>query len=391
MVGNLAAYVLALVAARRIGPSGFGELSALLAVVIVLAVLPTGIQTVIARAVAADRPHPLASLNAGRLLAISGGLSVLALAPVLAVGWYVSAPLAASVCVAALVAPLCVLGWAQGLSQGREQLGRLGVLLMVNNGGRAAGALVGVLVWGTSTAALAGALVSASVGAWWALASARATAAQRQLSLRAAARETLAASAALLALFLCSSADVVLARGRLDAASAGVYAAGAIMAKISFWLPQFAAVTALPRLVDPTRRRAALRASLAIVAVSTAALVLATLVLPGTIVSVIGDRAYEDLTDPLPLFALAGGLWALNQVMLFDALARRSRFPAGPLWMALSVLVVAAVALRFDSVTSLIVAVVGCAGGSLLVYGVAAWRSQLTVASGQGPGTNSAL
>lgn len=369
MVGNVLGYVLALVAARRLGPTSFGELSALLALVIVLAVIPTGLQTVIARAVAEGAPHPLLMLSRARWCGLAAALGAAAVVPLVAVGQALHASVLGCALVGLTTAPLLILGWCQGVCQGQERLGRLGVLLVLNNGGRAVGGLVGVAVWRSSTGAIAGAWLAALVAAGVALAWAPPD--QPEPAARfgwSSALEVGRASSALLALFMCTGADVVLARTVLDPHAAGIYAAGAVVSKIAFWLPQFAAVTALPRLVDPNRRADALRVSLLVVGASSALVVGGCLLARDTVVEVVGGAEYVELTTVLPWFALLGGLWAFGQLFLFDALARRVRYPGLWLWLALVLLVTAVLGLSMSTVEGIVAAACLSAAGCVTIY-----------------------
>jgi O-antigen/teichoic acid export membrane protein len=369
MVGNILGYALALLAARRLGPTGFGELSALLALVIVLAVVPTGLQTVTARAVAEGTDHPLLGIARASLTRVAVLLGLAAALPLVALGLVLHLAVLGCILVALTVAPLLVLGWAQGVAQGQEQLGRLAALLVLNNGGRAVGAVLGIIVWRSASGAVAGALLVALLVAGYAMSSTQPLQSERPTPLSwASAGEVVHASAALLALFLCTGADVVLARAVLTPHDAGIYAAGAVVAKMAFWLPQFAAVTALPRLVDPGRRKAALRVSLVIVCASSALLVLGCLIARGLVVDVVGGQPYEALSATLPWFALLGGLWALAQVFLFDALARRVSNPAAWLWLALAALVVIVLTRGAQPIAAVVVTACLCAAGAVAAY-----------------------
>ncbi len=387
MVGNVLGYLLALVAARLLGPAGFGELSALLAVIVVLAVLPTGVQTVVARAVAQGADHPLAALGRTVVVARSTLLSILAIPPVLAIGLALDASLLGCVFVALLLGPLLVLGWAQGIRQGQEEFVPLAVLLLLNNGGRAIGAVIGIVVFDSVAGALGGALLAAWLAATYAWIRAPRDRPQRSARGRWGAGDVSRASAALLALFLCTNVDVLIARAVMDAEPAGIYAAGAVVAKVAFWLPQFAAVTALPRLADPERRASALLGSTRIVAGSCALIVLACVIGRDLLVRVVGGASYGALTETLPWFAVAGGLWALNQVYLYDALAHRAAHPARWLWLALLAMVAMVLALRIDSVGGIVTTVCFCAAGSLVIYVLQSSRlAPQDVVPGHSPG-----
>lgn len=377
MLGNVLAYALALIAARQLGPAGFGELSALLALIIVLAVLPTGLQTVVARAVAEGREHPLSDLDRASLIRLSAVAALAAIPGLLLMAKILDASVLGCVLVALTLTPLTILGWAQGTAQGTERFGRLGLLLLLNNGGRAIGALAGVVLLGTATGAVAGSLIAASAAATYALMEPASSPTRGWLH-GPAWREIAVASGALLALFLCTNVDVLLARVVLDAHDAGLYAAGVVVAKMSFWLPQFAAVTALPRLVDPSQRGAALRLALQIVAVTSVCIVVGCALFPALVVRVVGGSAYTDLAPALPWFAAVGGLWALAQVFLYDALAGRSARPAAWLWLAFGAVIAWVLLQPRPTLTSVVVATAVCAGCAVLAYAATALRSSLS-------------
>ncbi len=377
MLGNVLAYALALIAARQLGPARFGELSALLALIIVLAVLPTGMQTVVARAVAERRPHPLADVSRAGLVQLSLVTALVAVPGLLVLGLLLDASAVGCALVALTLCPLMILGWAQGVAQGQERFSRLGLLLLGNNGGRAIGAIVGVLVVGTATGAVAGSLIAAAAAATLSVLEPSAGAKHGWFHGRAA-KEVAGASAALLALFLCTNVDLLLARFALDARDAGLYAAGVVVAKMSFWLPQFAAVTALPRMVDPQQRGAALLLALKIVATTSLCLILGCVLFPGQVIAVIGGEAYTDLAPALPWFAAVGGLWALVQVFLYDALAGRSGLPAAWLWVAFAAIIGWVVVMPDPTVTSIVMATAVCAAGCVLCYAATAMRRSLS-------------
>ena len=162
--------------------------------------------------------------------------------------------------------------------------------------------------------------------------------------------------------------DVVLARHYLSAHDAGLYAVGAVVAKGCFWLPSFVPVMALPGLADPLRRRATAIRALAVVAVSAATLTVGAYAFGSLVVRMIGGSAYTELGDRVWLFAAAGSLLAVAQVLLYSRLATEDRRAIAPMW-AVVVLEAAVIALwRHDS-PSQIVTVVVCAALSLAVAG----------------------
>src|SRR4029450_9466752 len=79
-------------------------------------------------------------------------------------------------------------------------------------------------------------------------------------------REVAGATTAILRLFVLAHPDVPLARHHLDADASGLYAAGAVVAKVAYWAPQVVMLIVFPRLVTSGTRRRLLARSAACVA-----------------------------------------------------------------------------------------------------------------------------
>ncbi len=171
-------------------------------------------------------------------------------------------------------------------------------------------------------------------------------------------REVVHATYALGALFALSNVDVVLARHYLSAHEAGLYAVGAVVAKGAFWLPSVVPVIALPGLADPLRRRATAARALAAVALSASVLTVGAFAFGSLVVRMIGGSAYRELGDQVWLFAAAGSLLAVAQVLLYSRLATEDRRAIAPMW-ALVVVEAAVIGLwRHDSPTEIVAVVV---------------------------------
>jgi O-antigen/teichoic acid export membrane protein len=332
---NALAYAFTVLAARALAPAAFGELAALLGVLLVGTVPATGLQTAAAlhlgggtrTEAALARLHGAALVTA--LVVVAGGvLAAPALTALLhlpdagAVAWLV-----------ALLLPSTLGSGYQGMLQGEGRYGRLAAVNAVFGVSKLIGGTAGLLLGGTPTAALAGMTVAACAGALAGWAGCGRPGLRR--GLRAPLAAALHASGALLGFILLLNLDLLLARHHLTAADAGEYAVGAIIAKVAFWLPQGVGVVLLPRLADETDRRRLLPAALALVGAVGAALTGATAALGSYALPLIGGAAYGDgLGAATWLFAALGTLMALAQLLLFSGIAVADRLALGAVWAA---------------------------------------------------------
>jgi hypothetical protein len=286
---NALAYVFTVLAARVLAPAAFGELAALLGLLLVGTVPAAGLQTAAALRLGATgggrSPAVLARLHAaawvtGLVVVATGVLGAAPLSGLLhltgpALAWLV-----------ALLLPSTLISGYQGLLQGSGRLGRLAGVNGAFGLAKLTGGTAGLLVGGTPTFALAGmtlAVVAAAVAGW--VGCGRPGVSR---GLRAPLTAALRASGPLLGFVVLLNLDLLLARHHLSAADAGEYAVGAIVSKVSFWLPQGVGVVLLPRLADEAHRRQALPAALALVAGVGAALTAATAALSSAALPLIG-------------------------------------------------------------------------------------------------------
>jgi O-antigen/teichoic acid export membrane protein len=332
---NALAYAFTVLAARALAPAAFGELAALLGVLLVGTVPATGLQTAAAlhlgggtrTEAALARLHGAALVTA--LVVVAGGvLAAPALTALLhlpdagAVAWLV-----------ALLLPSTLGSGYQGMLQGEGRYGRLAAVNAVFGVSKLIGGTAGLLLGGTPTAALAGMTVAAVVGALAGWAGCGRPGLRR--GLRAPLAAALRASGALLGFVLLLNLDVLLARHHLAAADAGEYAVGAVVAKIAFWLPQGVGVVLLPRLADEAHRRRLLPAALSLVGVVGAALTLTVAALGPRALPLIGGGAYGDTLGAATwLFAALGTLLAMGQLLLYSGIAAADRPAVGAVWAA---------------------------------------------------------
>lgn len=381
VVMNIGTYAFQLVAARILGPHTYGAIARLMATLLVVGVIQLGLQATAARRISADPQH-LAQIERGILrvtlrAALALGVLMLLLAPVLRVVLRVDS-LAALALLAASSVPLTVMGGQAGILQGERRWGPLSALYVAVGLPRVAlGAAL--MTWQpTETMAMLavaiGLLAPVTIG-WWALRAPRTvgrnTAEHRG---REILREVTSNSHALLAFFVLTNLDVIIAVNVLDRRSAGLYAGGLIIAKAVLFLPQFVMVVTFPSLSAGDQRRSALFAGLLTVTGLGAACTGGTWLLSGLALAFAGGGEFGDIQGRLWRFALLGTAMALLQLLVYVVLARQGQRSVYFIWAA----VVAVVALGFGLVDSLdellaVVTVVDLALFALLL-GLSAFR-----------------
>ena len=271
-----------------------------------------------------------------------------------------------------VLAPLTVTGVQLGILQGAERFRRLAVLYVVAAAGKVGGGLVGVVVGDSVTATIAGTAIGTVLSVLVGHGMVR-----RQLgpatggSARAHLPELLHATHALLVLFVLTNVDVLLARHYLPGPEAGRYAVGAVVAKGAFWLPGFVGVVALPALSDSLRRRRVAVRAIAAVAACGVAVTLFCAAFGDLAVLVVGGSAYESLAPHVWMFAAAGSLYALAQLLLYSRLAAQDRRALIAVWAALAFLLALVLGGRHGSTTEIIGCVLAAATG-LVATGVLA-------------------
>lgn len=355
-IAQVAAYAVSVVAARALGPDGFGILAALLGILLIGSVLAMGIQAVAARRLvqvdAHDRDGAARSMLRDGL--IGGGavaLATAAISPLLI--WLLRLDGWGSLLLAAATfIPITWAGAQYGVAQGRESYRRLATVYALVGLGRGIGGVVGALVTGTVLGTMAGLALGTALGAIAGRLVVIPLAAAPRARLDGFFSESAHATHALLALFVLTNIDVLLARALLDAEQAGIYGVGAVIAKVAFWLPQFVGVVAFPRFADDRRGRATI-VSLAAVATIGLLVVAATAALPGLVVGFVGGSAYASLVPVAWLFAAIGATFALAQALLLTRLAIDDRKAVIAVWSAAVVLVALATLVLPQSVEGL--------------------------------------
>lgn len=367
-VANLLAYVLSLAGARLLAPSEYGLLVALLAVAIVAAVPALALQAVVAvrmvRAPAGTGSR-VAAESLGLGLAVGAVLVAvgLAAAPVLERFLRLQGP-GAAVWLAVSIGPVAVIGVLQGITQGRHDFRRLAAILVAWSGGRLAGGLVGLVVTRDATGALAGVALgtaAAAVLSW--------TLAGRPRPARGAwpARELVVASQALAGLYLLTNLDPVLARHYLPAAEAGLYGAGAVLAKAAFFLPQCVVLVVFPRLASAPRPGRTLWVALAALGGLGLLLTGFTRLAGGLAVTLVGGAAYRDLAAHAWLFVAVGSTFVIVQLLLYAQLTAARQRVTLAVWAVVAVEAAVVATVAHDSLTAVVTAALGTALAAVAV------------------------
>ena len=390
---NVATYGFQMVAARVLGPEQYGGVSALMALFLVVAVVQLGLQATAARRIAAA-PGEVEEIEADvrRVSRRAGwlvGALLLLLSPVV---WQVLRldSILPALLLAAGAVPLTVMGGQAGILQGERRWLALSLVYLALGVPRLAVGTAAILLRPTEGAAMAGvavAMLAPVVVGWLALRRERpareesvdadpvVSAAQAEVTAArtTTAREAVQGSLALLAFFVLSNADIVIARNVLPAQDAGLYAGGLILTKAVLFLPQFVVVVAFPAMSTISERRRALVRSLLAGAGLGVVSVAGAVVLSGLATFFIGGAEYAPVSSRLWVFAVVGTLLALLQLLVYSVLARQGRGSTYLTWVAVGLLV--GVGLLQDTLEGLLVTVVGVDAALLAVLLALALRT----------------
>lgn len=342
---NVAIYGFTVAAARSLVPAELGALVALLGILLMGNVVSLGIQAVTARRIAvapadrADVVGVVVRVTATAALAVGAVVALLSvvLVPLLRLDspWPI-------VLAGLTLVPLTVMGAQAGIAQGSERWRSLTAIYLANGLGRLVLGTAAILVDPSATAAMVGialgAWVPVVVGAPLLRGHVRHP---HGISRRPLVREAVLGSHALLAYFVLSSLDALVARNRFDAHEAGLYAAGLILSKAALFAPQFVSVVLFPDLARDETRRARTQAVLAVAGLGAVA-VAATALLPRLALVLVGGEQYEEIAGRLWLFALAGSCLAVVHLLVFDALARHAHGVVVLVWAGAAVVVAVA-------------------------------------------------
>jgi O-antigen/teichoic acid export membrane protein len=334
-------YAFNLVMLRLLDPAAYGALGALLALILIGTVPGLAVQAVVARhtALRAGDPSAVAelwsrTLAAAAWLSLGLGLVMVAGAPLAAAFLHLGS-LTPALWLAANVLPLPLVSALQGMLQGVQRFGALAATLLLNAAVRLAVGVALVAAGHGVEGALAASVAGSALATLPPLLLLRPVLAAapggrrrpwREAAGGALGREVGAAALAFLGLLLLTNVDLLLARHYLAPRASGLYAAGAVVAKIAYWAPQFVATIVFPRLATASaeRRRLLARAA-AVVAALGGALLIAVAAAPGLAVALPFGDGYRGVGPDLPLFAALGTALALAQLLLFSGIAAGDR------------------------------------------------------------------
>lgn len=358
MIGNGAAYLLSMVAARVLVPAEFGALGALLGLLVIISTVGIAMQAFTARRVAvatADRSTVegetirLASIVAG--IIIVGGLLL-----AWPVGVVFQIPFFAVATGIASIGFVIIGSAAMGIAQGREEHLRLSWAFIANGVGRATGGVIGVVILQSVTGVGIGVMLGCAVGAFvsyrlicpgaWSSAIPKGVPAEFGHVVHALA-----------VLFTLTNVDVLLARIFLTEDQSGEYAVGVLLAKIAFFLPNAIIIVLFPKMTGGRSNRT--------VYLATGLTAFVGLVITGfsflfgnLVIRILGGAQYTELGSEAWLFALEGSAFALVQVLLYARLAAQDTRAVLAVWVALAILVAVVALWRHESVAEIVTTVV---------------------------------
>jgi O-antigen/teichoic acid export membrane protein len=366
-VAQVLAYALNVAGARVLGPAEYSELGALLSLIVIGNVVALAVQAMTARRVSLGA-DPASLGPAALAAALAVGAAALVTVPVLAV--LLRLDVVELVAVALTLVPLTLTGWALGSAQGSMRFGALALMYAVAAGLRIGAALVALLVWDSVRAAAMATLVGTLLGLVAVLLLARTPWPRLTRPERPVVVEAAHAAVALLAMFTLTSVDVLVARALLLPDVAGQYAAGAILIKIAFWLPQAVVISAFPRL-SAGESGVLRRAAVLMAAVGAVGVALAALLGPVVVPAILGSD-YTVAASSAGVFVAAGVVQSLAYLVVYDRLAAEDRGAAVLVWAAVLLLVVLAAVVGRSSALALAWCVV--ASSAALVVGGAVLR-----------------
>lgn len=358
LVGNGAAYLLSMVAARVLTPAQFGALGALLGLLVIISTVALATQALTARRVAVATSDRADVEGETIRLSVVVGASIVVAGVVLAwpLGTLFSIPFIAVATGIASLGFTVVSSAALGIAQGREQHVRFSWAFIAIQMGRAVGGIVGVVALRSVEGVGIGVFVGCAVGAAIAYQMICPRTWRPKLSTDVRG-EFVHVVHALFVLFTLTNVDVLLARVFLTEDQSGEYSVGVLLAKIAFFLPNAIIIVLFPKMTSGDNRRA--------VYLATGLTACVGLVVTGFsflfgsfVMRVLGGAQYSDLGSEAWLFALEGSAFALVQVLLYARLATQDKKAVFAVWVALIALVTIVAGWRHNSVAEIVTTVV---------------------------------
>lgn len=358
LIGNGAAYLLSMIAARVLTPAEFGALGALLGLLVIISTVGIATQALTARRVAVATDDRERVEGEAIRLAVMVGMAIIVAGIIVAwpLGQLFSIPVVAVATGIASIAFVVFGSAALGIAQGREQHAQLSWAFVANGGGRALGGILGVVVLDSVTGVGIGILLGCALGAavaYWIICPGTWG---RVLS-SGVTGEFAHVLHALFVLFTLTNVDVLLARIFLTEDQSGEYSVGVLLAKIAFFLPNAIVIVLFPKMTSANSRRAVYVAT-GLTAVVGLLITSFSFFFGDFVIRFLGGTQYPDLGSEAWLFALEGSAFALVQVLLYARLATQDRSAVLTVWVALVVLVLVVSVWRHESVAQIVTTVV---------------------------------
>jgi O-antigen/teichoic acid export membrane protein len=397
---NALAYLLLLGGAHALHRAAYGELVALLGVLLVGTVPSLALQTVTARRVAtASELHGLCAATV--LLGAGAALVLIALSPPLASFLHLPS-VAGLLWIAAALPATAAFGTVLGVQQGSRRFWPLAWITFAQGAGRSGGGLVGLQVGHTAAASAAG----VAIGSTAMFAAARMMMPRHArlrgygpldvLGLRSVVTEVGHAAHAYGAFLVLASMDVLLARHVLSADEAGLYGAGSVITRAALWLPQSIVLLVFARMTHRADHHRVVRRAGGVVVACGVAAVLGVAMASDLVVAVLGGK-YLELTSFGWLYALVGAFLAIVQFGVLAGLAVRRAGRIVALWLAMAAEIVAVLLVGPSATPLRVVATVATVVGvsAAVTFGLAALgrerhgsADQPVSLAGHGPGKN---
>lgn len=336
-----------LIFSRLLEPASYGDLTALLALLVVITVPTAAAQTVLAERVASH-------LAAGRLDRVRYLLrhAIAHVAVVALVAGFIytlSIPLVVdlldlqaagpAIALAPLVIVTFLLPVAMGTLQGMDRYLAFGVMLLAIAASRIAfGVPWAAFAEGGSGGAIAGQALGVGIvllGAAWLLRDeliGRGTGAATSGLRRRPDVRTMSAGLAFVAFAVISNLDVLLAKLYLPSEEVGLYAALSTVGKVVMFLPGAIAVVMVPNAARARHTRndtgRVLRVAGMLVALTTVVAAIPAVVAPELVVRTMFGADYLDATDGvLPIVAAGAGLSLLYLLVIYSVAIEDRRWP----------------------------------------------------------------
>ena len=334
LTSNLLSYAFFVILSRYLSEGELGAVGSMVNLSVIATVPALGLQLVAARLVARRahepaRVHPLERrlLGAGLALGVAVALVLALVSP--AVARFLHVDVVTVIALAAALLPLTLAFTVQGLLQGRERFTALAVVLALSGVAKLVGAILAARlasgVTGVTVLYAAATAVVGVAGAAWVLATGGGLPASGEATrLHGTARLARLVAAAIVptsGLLFLASIDVLLARQHLSRDESGLYTMGSLFEKAGFWGMSFLATLFYPAMTHADRRRKALLRALGVTAGIGALGTLATALLGGPLVAIVGGPGFAELSSDVWRFTAYGVALALVQVLAYAGVA----------------------------------------------------------------------